>query len=294
MTAVKKKQAKSRQTTRVKFSNLEKMMFPAAGLTKGDLLDYYNQIAPRLLPHLKDRPVTIERLPDGLSKPNAPRFWQKNTPAYYPSWIPRIELPTEAGKPVVYSMVNDLETLLYFVNQGTITFHVYMSRVKNLEHPDYVVFDLDRSESTFGNVVKIATTLRDILKKHKIDSYPKTTGKSGLHVLVPWKQVAGYDAARDWAMSIAEQIVKAMPKIATTERYKDQRGKRVYIDVIQNALGHHAVPPYVIRAVPEATVSTPLLWKEVTAKLNPKKFDTKTVLARMKKQKTDPMAPLVA
>jgi bifunctional non-homologous end joining protein LigD len=294
MTAVKKKQAKSRETTRVKFSNLEKMMFPAAGLTKGDLLDYYNQIAPRLLPHLKDRPVTIERLPDGLSKPNAPRFWQKNTPAYYPSWIPRIELPTEAGKPVVYSMVNDLETLLYFVNQGTITFHVYMSRVKNLEHPDYVVFDLDRSESTFGNVVKIATTLRDILKKHKIDSYPKTTGKSGLHVLVPWKQVAGYDAARDWAMSIAEQIVKAMPKIATTERYKDQRGKRVYIDVIQNALGHHAVPPYVIRAVPEATVSTPLLWKEVTANLNPKKFDTKTVLARMKKQKTDPMAPLVA
>src|SRR4051812_30037804 len=201
----KPKVVRSGSPVRVKFTHTDKMMFPKAGLTKADLLDYYEQIAPRLIPHLKDRPITIERLPEGLTAPGAPRFWQKNTPTYYPKWIPRIDLPTEAGKAVQYALVNDLETLLYFVNQGTITFHVYMSRVQDLQTPDYVLFDLDRSASTFGNVIKIAHQIHEILDSQKVPAFPKTSGKSGLHVLAPWTKRGGYDAAREWAESVANE-----------------------------------------------------------------------------------------
>lgn len=290
----------------VKFTRTDKILFPQAGLTKGDVLDFYRAIAPRLLPHLRDRPITLERLPDGVVE-GGPRFWQKNTPDYYPDWIPRVELPTGKGKPVHYALVNDLDTLLYLVNQGALTFHVWPSRVPNLDVPDYVLFDLDRSQATFADVVKIAKRLHDLLEDRGVKAYVKTSGKSGLHVLTPWgrnhRQASiktggrgsmggNYDAARAWAMAVADELVAALPDLATTERLKSERHGRVYIDVIQNARGHHAVPPYVLRAVPQATVSTPLDWDEPTSRLNPAKFTTDVVLGRMKKQKRDPLASL--
>jgi bifunctional non-homologous end joining protein LigD len=259
-TAVPREQPKPSlgKSERFEFTHVDKMMFPEAGLTKGDILAFYSEIADHLLPHLKDRPTTLERLPDGLTRPNAPRFWQKNTPAYYPSWVPRVELPTETGKPVQYVLVNDLDTLLYLVSQGTITFHPFLSRVQSLDHPDFVLFDLDPGEATFADAVKIARTFHKLLEGQRIESYLKTSGKSGLHVLTPWAEKGGYDEARHWASTIAAQLVEALPDVATVERSKAARGKRVYVDVIQNARGHHVVPPYAIRAVPEATVSTPL------------------------------------
>ena len=154
---------KSEASKRVTFTHIEKMMFPEAGVTKGDLLAYYAQISPKLLPHLKDRPITVERLPDGLSKPNAPRFWQKNTPDYYPKWIPRVNIPTEQGKDVHYALINEVDALLYFVNQGAITFHTFFSRVKSLENPDFVLFDLDVGDAKFADAVKIAQTLHKLL-----------------------------------------------------------------------------------------------------------------------------------
>jgi bifunctional non-homologous end joining protein LigD len=286
-------ESRHRASPRVEFTHLDKVMFPAKGYTKGDLLAYYAKVAPKLLPHLRDRPITLERLPDGLSGPKAPRFWQKNTPDYYPDWIPRVELPTEDGKPVHYALVNDLDTLLYLVNQGTITFHVWFSRVKTLDRPDFVLFDLDPSEATFKEAVTVARRLRDAFDERNVPAFPKTSGKTGLHVLTPWKQKGGYDEARAWAMEIAEQVVGDLPDIATIERSKAKRDGRLYLDVMQNAKGHHAVPPYVVRATPEATVSTPLDWKEVNARLNPKRFDLKSALARFAKQRRDPMAALL-
>jgi len=287
------RKAPQEESERVKFTHIEKMMFPQAGLTKGDVLKFYETISHRLLPHLKDRPMTLERLPDGLTRPNAPRFWQKNTPAYYPSWVPRIELPSEAGKPVQYALVNDLNTLLYLVNQGTITFHPFLSRVASLDHPDFVLFDLDPGQSSFAEVVKIARTLHEVLHEQSIESYLKTSGKSGLHILTPWAEEGGYDKARHWASGIAARVVEELLDLATVQRSKAARGKRVYVDVIQNARGHHVVPPYVMRAVPEATVSTPLDWDELTPRLDPKKFTTAEVLKRIAEQKKDPMAPLL-
>ena len=275
---------------RVEFTNVHKVMFPDADVTKGDLLQFYLGVADKLVPHLRDRPITLERMPDGVGE-GKPRFWQKNTPPYYPKWIPRIELPSESGKRVQYALVNDADTLAYLVNQGTITFHPYLSRTADLDRPDFVLFDLDPGGARFTDVVTIARTLHEILDTAGVDSFPKTSGKSGLHVMVPWTRPGGYDASRAWAMQIAGQAVDALPDLATTERLKSEREGRVYMDVIQNAKGHHAVPPYVVRATPSATVSTPLEWKEVTAKLDPKRFNAQTVAKRFSKG-PDPLAVL--
>jgi bifunctional non-homologous end joining protein LigD len=275
----------------VEFTNLDKVMFPEAGYTKGDVLDYYRRVAPKLLPHLRDRPVTLERLPDGL-RPGAPRFWQKNTPAHYPAWIPRVELPSADGKPVQYAVVGDVSAMLYLVNQGALTFHVWFSRVGSLDRPDFVLFDLDPGGARFADVVAIAKAVRARLGAEDVAALVKTSGKSGLHVLAPWRRAGGYDEARAWAMAHAEAVVNELPDIATVERLKAKRGGRVYVDVIQNAAGHHAVPPYVLRATPRATASTPLAWTEVTARLDPKRFDLKSALARFEKQIDDPMSLL--
>jgi len=269
-------------------------MFPEVGITKGDVLRFYERIAPRLLPHLCDRPMTLERFPEGLTGTQAPHFWQKNTPSYYPEWIPRVTLPSEDGQLVTYALVNDAATLLYLVNQGTLTFHPWLSRIQNLDRPDFVIFDLDPGTATFADTVAGAKQLHAILAGEQVASYLKTSGKTGLHIMVPWHQAEGYDAARDWAMGIALRLVADLPDIATVERRKDRRQKKVYVDVLQNARGHHTVPPYVLRAVPQATVSTPLTWAELTPTLDPRRYNLKTIFRRLARQKTDPMAPLLA
>ncbi len=268
----------------------DKVLFPEAGITKGDVFEYYHRVSGRLLPFLKDRPVTLERLPDGL---DGPHFWQKNTPASYPDWIPRVELETERGKPVHYVLVNDGATLLYLVNQGTITFHPWLSRLGDLDRPDFVLFDLDLGESSFADLVAVARQLHSVLDAEGVESFVKTSGKTGLHVLVPWQAKGGFDEARAWAGEIAGRVAEALPERATVEIRKNKRAGRVYIDVLQNARGHHAVPPYVVRAVPAATVSTPLRWQDVTATLDPKQYDLRTAQRRLSRQTRDPLAGLV-
>jgi bifunctional non-homologous end joining protein LigD len=269
----------------------DKVIFPEGGFTKADVAAFYRAMAPRLLPFLKDRPVTLERLPDGLGE-GKPHFWQKNTPASYPDWLPRVELATVEGKPVAYALVNDLASLLYLVNQGALTFHPLLSRVGSLERPDFVLFDLDRGEAPFADVVAAARRLREELTAEGREPLVKTSGKTGLHLLVRWEG-GGHDEAREWALAVAERAAADLPRQATTERSKAKRGKRVYIDVMQNALGKHVVPPYVLRAAPGATVSTPLSWREVTPELDPGRFTIKTVPRRLARQKRDLMAGLL-
>ncbi len=275
------------------FTHVDKVLFPEGGITKGDVLSFYSRIAPNLLPFLRDRPVTVERLPDGLARPESPRFWQKDTPDYYPTWIPRVELPTERGKPVHYALVNSIQTLLYMVNQGALTFHTWLSRVEDLDRPDCVLFDLDPGQARFADVVTIALALRKTLKGQGERAFVKTSGKAGLHVLVPWTKDGGYDEARAWALDLAHRVAEEHPDKATTEIRKVNRGSRVYVDIMQNVRGHHAVPPYVVRAVPQATVSTPLQWKELTPALDPGRFTVTTIFRRLTRQKKDPLAPLL-
>jgi bifunctional non-homologous end joining protein LigD len=269
----------------------DRVLYPDAGITKGDVFDYYRRIAPRLLPFLRDRPMTLERLPEGVG--DGPHFWQKNTPAYYPAWLPRVELETERGKPVQYALVNDLPSLLYLVNQGTLTFHPWFSRVADLDHPDFVLFDLDVGKATFAAAVAVAKRLHEALDAQGVEAFVKTSGKKGLHVLTAWTDEGGYDEARGWAQRVAAEVTAAMPDQATVEIRKAKRGDRVYIDTLQNARGHHAVPPFVLRAVPGAPVSMPLTWRELRPDLDPASFNLRTVFRRLARRKTDPFAGLV-
>jgi bifunctional non-homologous end joining protein LigD len=271
----------------------DRVLFPEAGFTKRDVFDYYRKIAGRLLPFLKDRPITLERLPDGLAE-GAPHFWQKNTPDSYPDWIPRVPLETERGKTVEYALVNDEATLLYLVNQGTLTFHVWASRVEDLDRPDFVLFDLDPGRASFADVIAAAKAVKSALDAEGVEAFVKTSGKTGLHVLTPWTRDGDFDAARAWASEIAGRVAGVLPDRATVEIRKAKRGARVYIDVLQNARGHHAVPPYVVRAVPGATVSTPLDWREVKQGLDPSAFNLKTIVRRLARRKTDAFAGLLA
>src|SRR5215510_394671 len=287
-----RKLAASKAVHDVEFTNEEKVLFPELGITKREVLRFYERLAERLIPHLRNRPITLERLPDGLQK-NGPHFWQKNTPSYYPSWIPRIMIESEDGEPVEYALVNDEKTLLYMVNQGTLTFHPWLSSVESLDRPDFVLFDLDPGKAPFENVVSAAKTLHQELKRQSLDSFVKTSGKSGLHVLVPWKERGNYDEAREWAREFAERIVELLPDITTIERSKTKRRGRVYLDIMQNVRGHHVVPSYVLRAVPEATVSTPLRWSELSSELDPRRYNIKTIFHRLAKLAKDPFAPLL-
>jgi bifunctional non-homologous end joining protein LigD len=275
------------------FTHTDRVMFPDAGFTKGDVLEFYERIADRLLPFLRDRPLTLERMPEGLDGSQAPHFWQKDTPEYYPEWIPRVNLPSAQGKQVHYVLVNDVASLLYLVNQGTITFHVWLSRLADLDRPDFVFFDIDRGKAAFSDVLEVAQAVRAVVKSEERDAFVKTSGKTGLHLFVPWTAKGGYDESRAWALGVAERAVRELPGRATHEVRKEKRGKRVYIDVMQNVRGHLAVAPYVLRAVPAASVSTPLHWREVTNALDPAAFTLKTIFSRLKRQKTDPFADLL-
>ena len=277
----------------ITYTHTEKLMYPEAGITKGEVLDFYRRMAPRLLPYLHDRPATLERLPEGLNGPDAPHFWQKRTPDYYPDWIKRVELPSQRGAAVQYVLVNDEATLLYLVNQGTLTFHVGFSRIVDLDRPDFVLFDLDPGQASFSDVVAVAKVLRTVLEGEGRKAFVKTSGKAGLHIFAPWQRQADYDEARAWTLGIARRVAEALPGQATTERRKVRRGKRVYVDVMQNAKGHHAVAPYVLRAVPGAPVSTPLRWQELRPHLDPRTYNLHTLFQRLARQRRDPMAGLL-
>jgi bifunctional non-homologous end joining protein LigD len=189
--------------------------------------------------------------------------------------------------------VDDEATLLYLVNQGTLTFHVWSSRIQDLDRPDFVLFDLDPGRAAFADVVAVAKAVKAALDEEEVDSFVKTSGKTGLHVLTPWDRKGGFDEARSWASEVAGRVADRVDDRATLDVRKANRGQRVYIDVMQNARGHHAVPPYVLRAVPRATTSTPLAWKEVTAKLDPGSFTPERVVSRLARLKVDPMAGLL-
>ena len=204
----------------------------------------------------------------------------------------RAELPTDGGKIVHYALVNDVDTLLYLVNQGTLTFHVWLSRVGQLDRPDFVLFDLDPGETEFATLVQAAQRLHALLQKRRARNYVKTSGKSGLHVLVPWTAEGGYAESSAWAKEVAEQLVGELPDLATLETRKAGRGRRVFVDILHNNRGHHVVPPYVPRATPEASVSTPLSWRELTPELAPRRFNIHTIFDRLARRR-DPLTPLL-
>jgi bifunctional non-homologous end joining protein LigD len=274
----------------VEVTNAEKIWFPAEGITKGDVVRYYREIAPFMLPFLEDRPLVLTRYPDGI---DGKSFFQKDAPEWRPAWMRTVRIRNDE-RDLDHFLVDDAEGLAWLANLGTIPIHVWASRAGSLERPDWCVVDLDPKEAPFAHVVRIARALRDLCRELGLPSFPKTTGQKGLHVLVPLGGQLTHAQARTLGELLARILVEELPEIATTARAIQARGGRVYLDFMQNGHGKTIAAPYAVRPRPGAPVSTPLRWSEVNARLDPARFTIRTVPARARRLGADPLLPVLS
>ncbi len=256
----------------LRLSNLDKVFWPDEGITKGDLLDYYQAVAPVLVPHLAHRPVTLRRYPDGAF---GKAFFQKDAPSHMPEWIPRFRAAVSARdkertrKEIDFPVVDDELSLLWMVNMGCIDLNTWYSRIDRPDRPDYVLFDLDPTpEVPWTQTVEVALIVKELLDQLGLASFPKTSGGKGFHVLVPLDRRSTYDDTRSFAEIVAGAVARAHPRLATTEWAKTRR-RGVLIDANQNGQGKTIASVYSVRPHPKAPVSTPLGWDEVNESLDP-------------------------
>lgn len=229
------------------------------GWTKEDLAEYYRAVAPAMLPQLRDRPLMLERCPDGV---DGQRFMQKDTPDHYPDWITRVTVPKEGGT-VTHTVCQDTATLLYLADQACVTLHRWQSRDGHIEAPDRLVFDLDPPGTDFEPVRAAARLLHDCLDVLGLPCAAMTTGSRGVHVLVPLDRRQGFDEVRDFARDVADALVEAHPDRLTTAPRKKDRGDRLYLDIQRNAYAQTSVAPYSVRARPGAPVAVPVGWDQL-------------------------------
>jgi bifunctional non-homologous end joining protein LigD len=282
--------APARAEKRTDLTNTTKVFWPDEGYTKGDLLAYYRAIAPFLLPYLKDRPLVLTRYPDGIAGKS---FFQKEAPVYARGFV-RTEkvFSEENARDIDHFVVDDVESLLYVANLGAIPLHVFGSRVTSLPLPDWCILDLDPKTAPFADVVTIAKELHALCEEIGLPSFVKTSGSTGLHVLVPLGTLLTYHECRVLAELLARIVVGRLPEIATIARLPASRGGKVYVDTLQNGHGKLLVAPFSARPLPGAPVSMPLTWDEVNATLDLKKHTIANAPARMER-KGDPLAPVL-
>jgi bifunctional non-homologous end joining protein LigD len=273
-------------TRELKLSNLDKVFFPVEGITKGDLIEYYREVAPVLVPHLDDRPFTMVRWPDGIE---AGRFFQKDAPSHMPEWIPTFRtLVSTRDSPrqkkwVNFPVVNDELALLWMVNMGCIDMNTWYSRVDKPDRPDWVLFDLDPSPDVgFKETVQVALLVKQALDAFGLVGFPKTSSAEGMHILVPVERRYTYADTRQFAEIVAGAIARTNRGLATTEWTKSKR-RGVLIDANQNGEGKTIASVYSVRPRPGAPVSTPLRWDEVNERLDPLSFTMPAVLERVRK-----------
>lgn len=264
---------------RIRLRNLRKVFYPREGYTKADVIQYYDAVSDLLVPHLKDRPLALRRYPDGIE---APYFFQKDAPRGLPDWIRTEAIKEEdGGKPKRYVIGADRATLLYLANLGCIDQNPWMSRIGSLDHPDWMLIDLDAQECGFDRIVEAALLVRRKLEQVGLAGYPKTTGGDGMHIYVPLEPVYGYEQTRALAEILARLLAAERPDLFTVPRAVAAREKgKVYFDYLQNARGKTISAPYVLRPYPGAPVATPLEWSEVVPGLSPGQFHIRNVLER--------------
>jgi bifunctional non-homologous end joining protein LigD len=274
----------------VRITNPKKVFWPGEGYTKGDLVAYYETMAPLLLPYLRDRPVVLTRYPDGITGKS---FFQKDAPVYVPDWVRTQSIShQDVKRDVRYFVIDDAPSLQYVANLGTIPIHVWSACVSALEHPDWMVLDLDPKEAPFTHVVQVARALKTILDDLELPSFIKTSGATGLHVLIPMGRRYTHEETRTFARLLAMMTVDAVPEISTVTRSIAGRGGKVYVDFGQNGRGNTIVAPYSVRPLAGAPASCPLRWDEVTARLDPARFTIRTIPKRFEDME-DPVAPVL-
>jgi bifunctional non-homologous end joining protein LigD len=262
-------------------SNPGKVLFPADGITKQELVDYYRRITPWILPHLRDRPLAMECYPDGVDQPG---FFRKDTPSHFPDWIRTVAIKKKAGGTVRHVVCEDVAALVYLANQACITPHIWLSRTDKLACPDQMVFDLDPSGDSFGSVKTTAQSLQELLDRLGLAPYLKTTGSRGLHVAVPLRRAEDFDSVRAFARQLAKVVVSQDPGQRTLEQRRSRRRGRVFVDVNRNAYAQTVAPAYAVRARRGAPISIPLNWSELANEdLRPNGVTIRTAFDRLRK-----------
>ena len=265
----------------VRLTSADRVLFPDDGITKGDLFDYYDRIAPALVPHLRDRPFTMKRWRDGIAGGS---FFQKQVPKGMPAWLPTRTFtthPREGGsREVDFPLVNFREALLLMVQYHCIDMNAWYSRVDKPDRPDYVLFDLDPPDGEFGLAVRAAQLVREALEGLELRSYVKTSGSEGIHVLVPITRRHSFGETHAFAEVVSKRLAEQNPGVITTEWLKRKR-VGVLLDYHQNGAGKTIASAYSVRPKPGAPVSTPIRWEELTPKLDPASFTMDEVLRRV-------------
>lgn len=262
-------------------SNLDKILYPKDGITKGEIIEYYLNISHRMLPFVEQRPLSMERFPDGIEEEG---FFHKEAPEHFPGWIDRVKVKRRR-KTTNYVVCNDRATLVYLADQACITPHVWLSRIDKLDYPDRLIFDIDPGKrDDFKSVCVAALVLREILEGYMISSHVMTTGKRGLHVVATLDRRADFDTVRAFAAGIADTLARSDSDRFTTEQRITKRQKRVFIDVLRNGFGATAAPPYSVRPTKGAPVATPLAWHELEDKnLRGDSFNIKNIFRHLEK-----------
>jgi bifunctional non-homologous end joining protein LigD len=276
----------------LRLTNLDKVFWKDEGITKGELIEYYRAVAPAALPYLKDRPTVLTRYPDGI---DGEMFYQKDMPAWVPPWLRTTTLWSEhSQREIHYVMIDDADGLAYVANLGSIPIHAWASRSTSLEKPDWAILDLDPKNAPREHVVPLALAIHRLCDAIGLPNYVKTSGQSGLHVLIPLGGQCTFEQARTLAYLLGLLVEKQHPDMATTARNPAARGGRVYLDWGQNAHGQLLVAPYSVRPVAGAPVSMPLTWDEVTSELDPRRFHLRNAVDRIASWQADPCAGVLS
>ncbi len=268
----------------IEITNKQKILFPKSKITKEEYVNYYKKIAKKILPFVKDRPLTLKRFPNGIQ---GIKFFQKQTMDYYPKWIKSVSIKREGRDSIKMPVITNIDSLLYIANQvGEL--HPWLSKIDKLNYPDRLIFDLDPEKNSFFKVVTAAKDLKKVLDALKLPSFLMTTGSKGLHIIVPIKREKTFDEIRAFAKKIAQYLAIKYPTQYTVEVRKDKRKKRVFIDYLRNAFAQTAISAFSIRAIKSAPIATPITFQELNKDLNAQKFNVKNIFKRVK----NPMASL--
>jgi bifunctional non-homologous end joining protein LigD len=266
----------------VEVTHLDKVLWPADGLTKRDLLDYYRHVGPAMLPYLAGHPVTLRVFPDGIEQPG---HYQRNAPARLPGWLRTAPYrPQTTGQERRLPLIEHVAGLIWYANRGAIEFHQWHARVERPDYPDWAIFDLDPGpRAGFARVLRVALLVRERLARERLVALPKTSGGSGLHLFLPLEPVHQVNAVRDWVHRLAEELSQEYPDlVATGNGATHDEDERVTIDHAQNSLARNTAAPYTLRARPGALASAPLAWDEVEeGRVRPEHFTIRTLPERL-------------
>jgi bifunctional non-homologous end joining protein LigD len=266
---------------KVEITHPDKVLFPQDGITKGELADYYQRVSQWMLPHVKDRPLSLQRFPAGIAKRG---FFHKDVPDYFPDWVGRVEVAKHGGT-VTHAVARNAKTLVYLVGQNTITPHVWLARADRIHQPDRLVVDLDPPPgSDFAAVRRAARRTGALMRELGLAPFAQVTGSKGVHVWVPLRRRASFEDVRAFAHDVAMLLAARHPEELTTEFRKAERGGRILVDIMRNNYAQTAVPPYAVRPRPRAPVATPIEWDELSdLNLRPDRWTVRNVLDRLER-----------